>query len=200
MPNAIGANTASFVIFKGPMRTDFCLLGFIEGFEDDYKLMSGHSVTPDWPGDVSFTMDPDFKKRIKLSDNLVNSNDFLVASEPLQRFLQAEAVPEVQYLPVTIFNHKKKVEQDAYAIVNPVGLQDCVDLNASMVVMNSINPNYISIVKRLVVDESKISPESRLFRVKGLDTLIFFRRELADKIRTRGFTGIEFAEISSYKT
>lgn len=78
------ARASDYVIFSGPMRTDFALLDFIEDFADDYKLMRGHAVAPDWPNDVCFRMSPDFKKRIKLSDNLVNSNKFLVASEPLQ--------------------------------------------------------------------------------------------------------------------
>ncbi len=194
------AQASDYVIFNGPMRTDFALLDFIEDFADDYELMRGHAVAPDWPNDVCFRMSPDFKKRIKLSDNLVNSNKFLVASKPLQDFLLAEEVPDVEYLPLTIFNHKKKAEAAPYAIVNPIGTHDCVDLAASDVVMNTINSDYISVVKKLAIDPSKIGSTARLFRAKGLGTVIFFKRELADKVKAAGFTGIEFVEIADYKT
>ena len=106
----------------------------------------------------------------------------------------------MEYLPLTIFNHKKKAEAAPYAIVNPIGTHDCVDPAASDVVMNTINSDYISVVKKLAIDPSKIASTARLFRAKGLGTVIFFTRELADKVKAAGFTGIEFVEIVDYKT
>jgi len=189
-----------YVILHGPMRTAFCVVDFIEGFADDYKLMRGHAVSAEWPRNVRFRMSPDFKQRSALSDNIVNSNKFLVASQRLQDFLVGQGVPDIELLPVAIVNHKKKAEPAPYAIVNPIGTQDCVDRTASELVMNTINPAYISIVKRLVIDARRIDPAAQLFRGRGLGTIVFFRRDLADKLLAAGFTGIEFLEIAKYKT
>lgn len=190
--------TSGYVIFNGPLRTEFCVLGFMQGFADDYKLMKGHAVSAVWPDDVSFHMDADFKKRIKLSDNLVNANDFLIASDKLQAFFKAEAVPQIECLPVVIFNHKKKAEPASYAIVNPLAVVDCIDHKASVVTWNSIVTENIDAVRKLALDESKIDRSLKLFRVKGLVDLIFFRRDLADKLRAQQFTGLEFKEIEKF--
>lgn len=186
------------VIFNGPLRTDFCVLGFMLGFADDFKLMKGHTVGAQWPDDVSFRMDPDFKKRIKLSDNLVNSNKFMVASERLQTFLKAQAVPQIEFLPVTIFNHKKKAEAAPYAIVNPLAVVDCIDRAASTLKMNTIIPEDIDIARKLVLDPDAIPPQLQIFRAKGLVDVIFVRRDLAEKMRAQQFTGLEFKEVDKF--
>lgn len=194
------ARKFDFALMSLPMRSDFCVLGFIQDFADDFKLMRGHAVSFEWPSGVAFHMDPDFKKRIKLSDALLNANDFLIASVALRNLLEAEGVPDVEFLPVTVFNHKKKAEPHPYWIVNPVGLQDCVDLAASDLVMNNINPDYISVVKHLVIDETKVSPTAALFRARRLGTLLFVRRDLAQKIQAQSLTGLQFKEIDDYKS
>ena len=33
------------VLMNLPMRSDFCILGFIQDFADDFKLMRGHAVS-----------------------------------------------------------------------------------------------------------------------------------------------------------
>jgi hypothetical protein len=190
---------SKFVIFRGPYRSEFCILGFIKGFENNYKLSKGHSVAKEWPDDVTFLMDPDFKKRIKLSDNLVNGNGYIIASPKLQDFLKKKEVPNIEFLPVQIVNHKKKVETTEYALVNQVTMQDCVDTKKSDLVWNKINPDDVSIVKKLVLNEGKVDPRASLFRMKHVVDLIIVRRDLADAITAEGFTGIEFIEIDEYE-
>jgi hypothetical protein len=193
------AAQTNYLIFNGPMRTEFCVLGFLKGFPDTYKLNKGYAVTSEWPADVAFHMDPDFPKRIKLSDNLVNSNNLLVASPRLQALLKAEAVPNLEFLPVKIFNHKKRLESADYAVVNQVTTQDCVDQKASIIHWNNINPEDITKVDKLVLDDSKVDPKAALFRAKHLIAKILVRRDLAKKMLDAGLTGIAFKEISEHK-
>jgi uncharacterized protein DUF1629 len=199
MSEAVSGVQTNYVIFHGPMRSEFCVLGFLKGFPDGWKLKKGHSVAKEWPSDASFHMDPDFPRRIKLSDNLVNSDDFIVASPRLQEFLKQEKVPNLELLPVKVFNHKKKVATSEYSVVNQITTQDCVDSKASVVVWNKINPDDISRVEKLVLDDRKVDPAATLFRVKHLPAKILVRRDLAKKLLDRGFTGIEFKEVADLK-
>jgi hypothetical protein len=189
----------NYVILSGLYRSEFCILGFIEGFEDDYKLFKGYPLAGDWPRAVSFRMDPDFKKRIKLSDHLVNSNNVIIASKRLREFFESENVPNLEYLPVTIIDHKKRVASNEYCIAHQVTTQDCIDLEKSEVVWSNIIPEDISTVKKLVLDEERIDDKAAVFRARRLVDPIFIRRDLAKKMEEQGFTGFGFGEVSDYK-
>jgi hypothetical protein len=186
-------------IWGATSQSTYCVLGFLERFSDDYKLMKGDSVAKEWPDDVRFTMDPDFKKQIKLADNLTNPNRVLVASKPLADFFTAKKVPNLEFLPVTIFNHKKKVASNEYCIVNLVTTQDCIDTKKSEVTWNDIDPHYISKMKQIVFDEKKIDKKAALFRAEHLKTLMFIRADLDEEVTAGGFTNVRFWRLSDYR-
>jgi hypothetical protein len=190
---------ANYAIMTGDPHSRFCVLNYIEGFEDDYKLFIGVSVAHEWPNDVSLRMDPDFKKQIKLSDHLLNPSNVIVASKRLREFLQEKEVPNIEYLPVTILNHKNRLASSEYCIANLVTTQDCIDISKSGVTWNIINPDYITSIKQLVIDETKIDNDAVLFRAKHLKTAIFIRKDLARQIRDGGFSGIRFWEVSDFR-
>lgn len=191
-------DASSFVMIGHDHQGKYCVLDDIEGFEDDYKLRKGESVAEDWGDDVLFRMAPDFKKQIKLSDHLTNLDSVIVASERLQRLLKDSEVPNVEYLPVTIVNHKKKVASEEYCLVHPVGAQDCIDVAKSEIEWNEIDADDIDSADLLVLDESKIDARVVLFRVKGLTDAIFCARDLMEEMLDAGFTGISSLELSDY--
>ncbi len=101
----------NYSLLAGDNSFPNCILEFIQGFPDDFKLFKGHSVAKEWPANVSFKMDMDkhFKKHIKLTDHLLNSSNVIIASKRFQEFLRNEKVPNLEFLPVTIFNQQNKV-------------------------------------------------------------------------------------------
>lgn len=193
------ANSGNYLIWSADSQSNYCVLGYLEGFPDDYKLMKGDSVASEWPSDVRLRMDPDFKKQVKLSDNLLNPVNLLIASKGLCDFFRKQELPNIEYLAVTILNHKKKVASKEYSIANLVTTQDCIDTDKSEVTWNDINPHYISTMKRLVFDERKIDKNARLFRAEHLKTLIFVRADLAEAVTAGGFTNIKFWPLSVYR-
>ena len=188
-----------YLIWDADTQSNYCVLHFLEGFPDDYKLMKGDSVAKEWPDDALFRMHPDFKKQIKLSDNLRNPSRVLVASKPLADFLKAKKVPNLEFLPVTIFNHKKKVASTEYTIVNLVTTQDCIDKKKSEITWNDIDSHYILKMKQLVFDEKKIDKKAMLFRAEHLKTLMFVRADLAEEVTAAGFTNVKFWRLSDYR-
>ena len=196
---AASSDSGNYLIWDADAQSSYCLLGYIEGFEDEWKLMKGDSVAKEWPADVRMRMDPDFKKKIKLSDNVLNPARVLVASKALCDFFRKKPVPNVEYLPITILDHKKKVASKEYSIVNLVTTQDCIDTTASEVTWNNINPEYIMSMKRLVFDETKIDDDALLFRAKHLKTLIFVRADFAAEVTAAGFTNVKLWRLSDYR-
>jgi hypothetical protein len=191
-------NGDNYLIWEADSQSNYCVLGYLEGYSDDYKLMKGDSVAKEWP-DVSMRMDPDFKKQIKLSDNLLNPVNIIVASKRLCDFFRAKRVPNIEYLPVTIYDHKKKVASKEYSIANLVTTQDCIDTKKSEVTWNAIDSDYISSMKRLVLNEKKIAKDAMLFRAEHLKEIIFVRADLAQAVSDAGFTNIMLWKLSDYK-
>jgi hypothetical protein len=193
------ADNDRYLIWDADARSEYCVLGFLEGFSDGYKLKKGDSVASEWPDDARFSMDPDFKKKIKLSDNLLNPSRVLVASKRLADFFREKKVPNLEFLPVTIFNHKKKVASTEYSIVNLVTTQDCIDTKKSEVTWNNIDPHYISKMKQLVFNEKKIDKTALLFRAEHLSTQMFVRADFAAEVTAAGFTNVKFWPLSAYR-
>ena len=189
----------NYLIWSHSPDPALCSLSPPERLEEAYELNYGVRRAHNFPPDVMFRMDPEYKKAIKLADAVDNASFLIVASRRLKDFLESENVPDTEYLKVSIFNHKNRLASDDYYIVHQVGAQDCIDLKQSIVTWNLINPDQISSIKKLVLDESKVKPIATLFRVKSLPSIIFIRRDLAKKIEQERFTGVQFKEISTYR-
>jgi hypothetical protein len=176
-----------------------CELSPLENVPDSFELFYGVSRAKSFSPRALFRMDPDFLKAIRLNDSVRNEEKLIVASKRLKNFLEAENVPDTEYLRVKILNHKGKVASPDSFIVHQVGTQDCIDLKKSVIEWNSINPQQIDSVEKLVIDEKKIARDATLFRPKSLPTAILVRRDLADKLGNAGFTGIAFQEVAQYR-
>lgn len=190
----------NYKLFFGDWQSNYCVLGYIENFEDDFMLTRGDSLVDAWPDDVSFRMDPDFPRQIKLSDQLLNPENLIIASPQFLEFLKGNSLPNVEYLPVTVYNHKGRIASDGYEIVHLTQPQACIDVAASGVQWNHINSNWIDAVDKLVIDESRIERDVLLFRIKHLRDGILIRMDLAERIEEAGFSGIQFVDITEYES
>lgn len=189
----------NYKIYDGDWQSNYCVLENIENFEDDYKLTRGDSLTGNWPDDVQFKMDRDFPRQLKLSDHLLNPENLMIGSKSLCQFLRQEKVKNLEFLPVKIIDHKKRVASLDYHIVHLIHPQDCIDVAKSGVTWNHINPDWITAVQQLVIDESRIDSDIQLFRAKHLRRAIFIRHDLAEKIEKAGFTCIDCYDIDDFE-
>ncbi len=189
----------NYLIWEHTVDDRLCSLNPLENVENAFELSYGVSRIDGFPPDASFRMNPEYKKAIKLSDALDNIVFLIVASKRLKEFFEMEKLINIEYLSVTIFNHKNRIASDEYYIVHQVGTQDCIDQEKSDFDWNIINPDQISSVDHLVLDESKVDPNAKLFRAKHLPSTIFIRKDLAEKIEATGFTGIRFEDIDSFE-
>lgn len=188
---------ASYTIWSAGGVAYECTLGDLKGVDDQYGLNVGVARAASFPGGASFSMRPDNPHDLLLTDSLVNTDFVLVVSPRLQRFLEARGVESVEYLPVAIFDHKKKLAGE-YFIVHPINPVDCLDVPACGATFWSVDPDNIMDVERLVIDVSKIPSTRELFRPASFFEVFLVRQELAEEIDAAGFTGITWIDIDGY--
>ncbi|HYD41579.1 MAG TPA: DUF1629 domain-containing protein [Anaeromyxobacter sp.] len=169
-----------------------CWLEAIEGVPRTYELDRGVSRASDWPSDACFRMSPELPDDVGLVDFLPNVGSCIVASAAVRALLEAEKVRNVEYLPVSIINHKGRKQPEPYFVVNPFPLQDCIDMERTVGTRNEIDRSLLAEVDHLVIDESRIDPSVMLFRMKHWPYRDVYRPELAEKIKAAKFTGIKF--------
>lgn len=189
---------SNYVIWVGDIVQGACSLSAMSGYEDDWKLLSGISVTGEFPSTSKFRMNTDDPTGILLTDSLYNLDMLIVASKRLCELMKDLNLSGIEYLPVNIYNHKNKPTVESYSIINLLDSIDCLVLDACEPRWGRIDKTDISRLKRLVIDESQIDPARLLFRPKHFKSAILVHRRLVQKIEAAAFTGIRWVELEDY--
>lgn len=186
-----------FLIWRNRYEEGYCVVTN-PNVKDDYELSEGVSRADGWPDDVKAPMSPEYPKDIELPDN-VSGTELVIISDKVRQALAAERVTNVEYLPLTIVNHKKKVASKDYFILNPPDVVDCIDLEASEVKWNAIDKTLISRCKQLVLKEANVPKDAKVFRPKHLPNQILIRSDLAKKLEGAGLTGLHFTDPAKFR-
>jgi hypothetical protein len=115
----------------------------------------------------------------------------------------------------------KTIEYTDYFIANVVGLVDCIDHQESILQyfyppelrnqekkedgqedindpFAGENPNDIDFITKLVLDESKIDPVLKVFRLKDQPNLLVFHESIVEQIRKEKLSGFVFVPVEKY--
>jgi len=190
----------TYSVWHADPEGGFCTLEDLEKVNDAYELKRGVSRAKDFPEDARFRMDSSHPKEVKLPDNVMNTDRLLVVSPKLKQFVEEKNPTATEYLPVTIYNHKKRVATKDYFIINPHKVVDCIDQAKSELVWNKIDTQLVSRCKKLVLDEKQIDPNLLLFRPKYLPLIVLTRSDLAEAIIGEGFKGAYFFKVNEFQT
>ncbi len=191
-------SVSDYVIWEQDIVEGACALSGMTGFADDWKLLYGESVRGEFPSRVRFAMDPDYPHDIALTDSLYNIEMLIVASEPLRELIEAEHPAAVEYLPVTIHNHKKRAVKEPYVIMHPIDPVDCLVVDACKPTYGRIQKTEIERVRHLVIDQVRVPADRLIFRPKGFARVVLTHRRLAQKIDHAGMSGIRWVELADY--
>ncbi|KFA94395.1 imm11 family protein [Archangium violaceum] len=186
------------LIWEWDVGESFCVLTSLQNVEDEYELAKGVPRAKGFPANACFHMDPKFKKFVALADNISNLGRIIVVSKPLKELIESWKPREVEYLQVSIINHKKKVASDEYFIVNPLRVVDCIDKDKSDITWNKIDSEKISACEQLVLKPRAINSEFPLFRLRHFEHAVMVDRKLAQAILDEGFTGARFEEVDEF--
>jgi hypothetical protein len=144
---------------------DFCVLHhYPDGMGiKTYKMTRGIEVPPqEYPEDPKIFM-TDEEPGMVVPDLVGNVVNLLIISKRLKDALAGVNQGQVQYLPVSIYNHKKRVASSDHCIVNPLGTFDVLDTSASKI---DYKDGEVVSVKTFVVDPKKVASAPDLFRIK----------------------------------
>lgn len=170
----------------------------LRGFEDIFRFDTGQPLRAEFPGDAAFHMNPDFPSDLLLPDNVGNSLQTLLVSARLHEALVAADLGAVEYLPVSIVDHKGRVASPSHVIVHPVGLVDCIDMAQSVYKPHRIVKGKIDKVTKLVIDAARVPADRQLFKLKGFGTPVIVRRAFAEKLVQGAFSGLEWLDLNDY--
>lgn len=148
-----------------------------------------------YPEDARVYMSED-APGIRLSPLLGNLCNTLLMSSELRDVVEKHCKNEIEYLPFTLYDHRKRVYSRDYWIVNPIGTFDCLDFQASEIVWGSKDATAVIRVNKHVLDRKKVQDAPQLFRVDKDPMAYVLRYELAKEISDRRFANIYWKELT----
>lgn len=160
-----------------------------------YCLARGERMGERYPADAKVYLQRK-SPGIKLASLIGNTQSFLIVSAEMKGvILEHCADSDLEILPFTLFNHKKRVHSTDYWIVNPIGYVDCVNRGASDIRYLSTDPNKIVAVRKFVLDPKRLENAPDLFRVPEDREKYFISARLGKAFQEKEFTNIILTEL-----
>jgi hypothetical protein len=188
-----------YLVWEPDWKDGWCRLGALENVENRGQIRLGKSRVQGFPTHASFQMDRDFPSDTLLTDCMKNSSGELVVSKAVVDFLQRENLPQVEYLPVKIFDHRNRPVEEPYTIVHPILPVDCLDINACGPTWSASAPDQIMFIRQLAIDEKRVDPTRRLFRCASYTKVKIIHRPLAEAMSAAKFIACNFVEFENYR-
>ena len=188
-----------YVVWGSVVIGNSCLLEDVVNVHRGSGLARGVPFAAKFPADAVMRMTQRHKKNTALIDDVASFSVMKVCSPRLVEFLRSKDLKNVEYLPITILDHKERVTSKDYCIVHPIHLQDTLDVAESEPEFNAIIPTEIDSVKRVALDPKRLDPEVRLFRLKGFFSPVLLDKAIADEMAARGFKGSVFTPLAEYR-
>jgi hypothetical protein len=155
-------------------------------------LKVGNPLADEWPADMTFSMDPERPKDVTLTDYIQNLEGVLLAAPRLVTFLRDQALPDLEFLQVSILDHKGRVASPEYAIVHCCRVIDCVDQEKSEFQWSGLEKPTMT-VSRMVVKSEALGENDRLIRPKYVVGKVLYRADLREVLNEQRFTGLAFS-------
>ena len=168
--------------------------------ERKYELLQGVPRLETWPESVVLDFSKHRAEGLFLPDTVDNAFGWILVSGACKAALDAVPDDDVEFLPVTIRNHRGRVASDDYWIVNVLRLVEAVDRQRSEFEPDAADPSQIFRIDRLVLDPSVVADGPPLFRLAERPRLVLLRADLAEQVEAAGLTGNVFVPVDEYST
>lgn len=161
-----------------------------------YLLAEGVSCKDWYPENVECQLDEE--AGMVLADVIPGPASMRVVSEPLKKLLEHEASCEIEFLPISIRDHRDHLIGENYYIANVLEVIFCMDRDKSDYVESSLDETRVHTHRHLYLDDSKIPENANLFRLGEDPYLLLVRQDLAKTMADAGLTGIEFIKLEDF--
>ncbi len=160
------------------------------------KLHNGLSVQKHSFPILKFTMNEN-ARRGRMTDHIsITGFPGEIFSTKAFELLKAMSIENIEPLDFEIYDPEQDETYDNYKVVNIVGLVDCVDLDSSDLMLYA--DGDIRIIEKLVLDESKIPEEMKIFRLEKFKLLIVVHDDIKKAFEAAGITGCVFYRPEDY--
>jgi hypothetical protein len=141
---------------------------------EDFLPGSRISMDPEWPG-------------MQLAGVMGNVSSLLIVHQAFQLIIERFMRPEdqVEFLPLSILNHKGRVASNDYVLVNPVGTLDCLNYKKSEI--DRMKDGRVIGVDKFVLDRKKIAWEPAIFRPLEASTEYIINGKITTAFKESGF-------------
>jgi hypothetical protein len=157
-------------------------LGLVE-----YKLGLGEPLGNEFPEDAKMLMS-DKHPGMVLRSFIGNAQRYFIASGPLRSLVEKHCPAGIEYLPISIIDHRKRLASTDYCLINPLGTFDCLDEGASKLKLNS-KGRALS-MGELILDHRKMAEAPQLFRVARVPSKFVLGEALMNAITAEKLTNL----------
>jgi hypothetical protein len=175
-----------------------CVLKKLAGVEDEWELNEGVPRAHSWGEHAVYRMDAERPYDMILTDNPANVDGLIVVSRRLKDSLAAWNVQKVEFLRITILNHKGRIASGDHFILHAIEPVDALDQGQSAASWSALDPSSIDSVERLVLDEGRLDPSRLIFRLQWFPDVLLVRRDLVRALDRGGFSGLRWIELEDY--
>jgi hypothetical protein len=180
-----------------PKDPRFCLVEQLGDLEDEGALSEAIPFAKRFPKKLVVDLAPDGGDMI--TDFVNNIFRILIASRKAREILEAEGIigDQVEYLPLTLRDRRRKQIKEPFFIVNTLRTVDCFDWKRSVYKTYTTNPREISpaSLRVLHVTPDTIPEDAKLFRMGELREEIIVRADLVDRLKREGCEGLAVAAM-----
>jgi hypothetical protein len=156
----------------------------------DFVMAQGERIGDKYPGDAKVYLRDQYPG-IKLTDFISNTVAYMITSDRMMSVIKANANVEIEYLPLAIYNHRKRLHAANYWIINPIGTTDCLDLAASDVIRGE-ETGQITMVNVYAFSRRGLGPKPpSILRVKETPWEIFVDEPTARTFHQQQMTNIQ---------
>ena len=166
----------------------------IENYSGEGRLYRGERAGSEYPPDARIYLQIE-SPGLKLRSLLGNTACYLIINTELKTILETLDLGQVEILPFTLYDHRKRPLSKDYWIVNPLGTFDCVNRAASEIEFWDEDPTKIVGVDKLVFDAKKLEGAPDLFRVPESPYEYFCSQRVPMAWQHKGFTNLFMDEI-----
>jgi hypothetical protein len=160
-----------------------------QGGPKDYLYNEAKPLAPAYPAGATMAFSQNFPDDRKLADFQPNTLAGVIVSAKARGVIEGLKVDNAEFLPVAIKDHKDRVVDDNYAVLNLLGAEDAIDMQRSQYSLGAIRKDQIMDLHKLVLQPDKIRPEAKIFRCSQQRRLILIRDDVRETFEQHGLTG-----------
>ena len=193
---------ANYVIVRDTRLQDSAILSDHPPELDDeaFRFDSGVPLK-DWvPVNAPYPMSPQWPDRRALYDFQSNTLSLLIVSRRCRDVLESGHHANIEFLPITLLDHRGKVANSSYFIANLQGAVDCMDLERSLFSPEPLEPSTFGSCSRLVLRDDRIPEDVELFRLSNGPTTYILKQSLKERLEAAGIQGSSFIPEYEYNS